>query len=1063
MKINRFGKRIGFALSSIHLGSSLKLWIKLADYAAQGNGSFFIFPGGIINSSGIDKLRNEIYSLVNEENLDGLVSWASSIGSGSSVEQITDFHRKLGSLPFVTIGQKILNHTEVSFDAYAGMKELTKHFIEVHGARKIVFVRGPLSHESAQDRFRGYYDAVKEAGILDENLITDGVSWSEGESAAEQLYENRGLVPGKDFDALLAASDMMALSVANYFEKRGYKIPKDYICGGFNDSAESRIYSTPFSTVHMPMEKLGVLAYDKLLQELSGNLKISDTVLPAYPIIRESCGCNNVKQLQNFYDAKTHIKNRDQFIDDIATLLRLDEESKQKIIVPLFNALFENNQSEFFRLLNEDLLEYFNDGGELSTLFEAIRILHNSSCLPEEYVVKIISTIKLMIPQTQGHVFSSKLYDTEKLAASVSALKTALFSVHDFPALIEVLAKSLPHIGMRNSAVVLYGDKGTSKYIGGFNDAGEVRAEEVSFPSGLLVPSKYAKEFEYGVYVVQPLFSADKALGYIISAYSGCDGIVYEDLRVAVSNAIQSIQLFQEINEARKLAEQAEFAKTEFFANVGSDLCDPLKDLAAKIIQMQGNIEKGILDQDILTEQLIFLRSQIQSQLEKTETLVDLTRSQVDDLPMEKKLFDIRQVLPGSVVASLEEEYPLIYGDPDRIKKAIYSMFGNGEGSISIRSCVEGLKLTVKARRFDWQTPELLLAEKIILLQYGEVEKVDDTTAVITLPWPSLAGLPPVRQEYMPATLLNLSSKSPAGNMFGLEVENFNGAQEYNGNYILYWRPDNAPIDEWVKIYALRHNDNLFRAPILCYSHELISHSFVEMLESQVRTQKSAPVLFVNAQHTRYGTWATDANTVSISSMNEFDHILGEITPSLIVFESIDEETIKRIRKNSKTVLIPIIVLPDSILSEEEVEVLCSYPRIILCNSGAADSEQFNNRIHEILNGDEILPPHTGALVKKAILYLNKNASQQIVRWKLADTVHVSEDYLTRIFHKEIGLSLWEYLNRYRIYLATKMLLETNDTIYEIAEKSGFQDQAYFCRVFKKIYGVPPGKIRTRQ
>ena len=109
------------------------------------------------------------------------------------------------------------------------------------------------------------------------------------------------------------------------------------------------------------------------------------------------------------------------------------------------------------------------------------------------------------------------------------------------------------------------------------------------------------------------------------------------------------------------------------------------------------------------------------------------------------------------------------------------------------------------------------------------------------------------------------------------------------------------------------------------------------------------------------------------------------------------------------------------------------------------------------------MPPHTGALVKKAILYLNKNASQQIVRWKLADTVHVSEDYLTRIFHKEIGLSLWEYLNRYRIFLATKMLLETNDTIYEIAEKSGFQDQAYFCRVFKKVYGIPPGKIRTKQ
>ena len=167
--------------------------------------------------------------------------------------------------------------------------------------------------------------------------------------------------------------------------------------------------------------------------------------------------------------------------------------------------------------------------------------------------------------------------------------------------------------------------------------------------------------------------------------------------------------------------------------------------------------------------------------------------------------------------------------------------------------------------------------------------------------------------------------------------------------------------------------------------------------------------------------------------MDEFDDILSEITPSLIVFEKIDEESIRRIRQNQKTVLVPIIVLPDTVETDEEIELLCSHPRIILCNRGAAESEQFNERIKAILAGDEILPPHTGALVKKAILYLNRNASKQIVRWKLADTVHVSEDYLTRIFHKEIGLSLWEYLNRYRIYIATKMLLETNDTIYEIA------------------------------
>jgi transcriptional regulator GlxA family with amidase domain len=113
-----------------------------------------------------------------------------------------------------------------------------------------------------------------------------------------------------------------------------------------------------------------------------------------------------------------------------------------------------------------------------------------------------------------------------------------------------------------------------------------------------------------------------------------------------------------------------------------------------------------------------------------------------------------------------------------------------------------------------------------------------------------------------------------------------------------------------------------------------------------------------------------------------------------------------------------------------------------------------------LIVGDEILPPHTGILVKKALLYFGQHAGSPISRWKMADSVNVSEDYLSRIFHKEMGLSLWDYLNRYRIFLAAELLRQTDYTIQDIALKTGFQDQAYFSRVFKKIYGLPPGHLR---
>ena len=55
-----------------------------------------------------------------------------------------------------------------------------------------------------------------------------------------------------------------------------------------------------------------------------------------------------------------------------------------------------------------------------------------------------------------------------------------------------------------------------------------------------------------------------------------------------------------------------------------------------------------------------------------------------------------------------------------------------------------------------------------------------------------------------------------------------------------------------------------------------------------------------------------------------------------------------------------------------------------------------------------------------------------------------------------------DYLNRFRIQIASKLLLETGASISEIASLTGFQDQAYFCRVFRKVKGFPPGNIRSR-
>jgi DNA-binding LacI/PurR family transcriptional regulator len=292
-------KRIGLVLASIHTGSALNVWSSFAREAAAEGMSLFIFPGGQLNGPAeLEYLRNPIFSLVNSRNLDGLISWSSTIGSNVSPEEFNMFHAAFEPLPYLTIAHKAPGHPCVQFDAYMGMKNLTAYFIAECQARKIAFLRGPLSHESALDRFNGYKDALKEAGLpFDERLVSDPESWTNGAAACAQLVENRGLIPGRDFDTLIGSSDMMTLPAIQYLLKQGYSEPGDYRVGGFNNSIESKILSCPFSTVRIPYGDLSGESF-KILKRLLSEKNVSpgmirDELLSCEVIIRGnkvSCG-----------------------------------------------------------------------------------------------------------------------------------------------------------------------------------------------------------------------------------------------------------------------------------------------------------------------------------------------------------------------------------------------------------------------------------------------------------------------------------------------------------------------------------------------------------------------------------------------------------------------------------------------------------------------------------------------------------------------------------------------------------------------------------------------------
>jgi YesN/AraC family two-component response regulator len=75
---------------------------------------------------------------------------------------------------------------------------------------------------------------------------------------------------------------------------------------------------------------------------------------------------------------------------------------------------------------------------------------------------------------------------------------------------------------------------------------------------------------------------------------------------------------------------------------------------------------------------------------------------------------------------------------------------------------------------------------------------------------------------------------------------------------------------------------------------------------------------------------------------------------------------------------------------------------------------------------------------------------------QLALDMNISRNYLSNIFKKETGVSFMTYLTNYRIEKAKELLIQRQYMVYEIAERVGYQDAAYFSRIFKNTTGFSP-------
>jgi len=102
-----------------------------------------------------------------------------------------------------------------------------------------------------------------------------------------------------------------------------------------------------------------------------------------------------------------------------------------------------------------------------------------------------------------------------------------------------------------------------------------------------------------------------------------------------------------------------------------------------------------------------------------------------------------------------------------------------------------------------------------------------------------------------------------------------------------------------------------------------------------------------------------------------------------------------------------------------------------------------------------------GNKIDAAIKYIEENYNQDIYLETVANHVKANASYFSNTFKRETGVYFSDYLQKIRIERAKALLMEPAYKIYEIAEMTGFLDEKYFYKVFKKITGVTPTQYRN--
>lgn len=211
---------------------------------------------------------------------DGLILHARNLHDGDLLKMVEE------DTPFVLLDRTIkgLENRCIAFNHVEAARTAVQHLLD-NGHRKIACLTGPRNRLTAQLRFKGYLDTLRQNGMeVDESLVAEADYDRPGGHQAMQEILDRN----PDITAVYSCSEEMCVGAFDAFRERGISVPEDISVVSFDSVSVCTVLTPQVTTVHFPIKEMAAEASRVLSLLMQDNVDIQPKIFSPELRIRNS-------------------------------------------------------------------------------------------------------------------------------------------------------------------------------------------------------------------------------------------------------------------------------------------------------------------------------------------------------------------------------------------------------------------------------------------------------------------------------------------------------------------------------------------------------------------------------------------------------------------------------------------------------------------------------------------------------------------------------------------------------------------------------------------------------